>query len=283
MDYQNINQSDAGLGYPVWSREAQFEGSTKRFTSMPTPIDVYNYAMLGLPNIFPLINEQIPMSVAEDALNSAITEIEMSTGMDITPVTHYHKHDLIDGLLTNSNFMGMSLFRWPATKVIKIALKYPNVTALQSYQEYVFPSAWISLVKNKVNVIPSFGSIGIIQGQQGPGFAGISLALGVNQAYRPNLIEVVYTAGFENDKMPTAVADFIKTWAAYRMLNDIGPLLFPYSNVSVSIDAVSQSAGFNLTAIIAGKILALDAKRNQLKSAIMTQFKSPISKSFVGA
>lgn len=281
---QQANQQtgqDELLAYPVWSRDYHYEGAFKRFTAMPQPADIYNYSLLGLPNLFPLIGEQIPIEYAQQALESAISEIEMGTGMDISPVIHYHSHDYITGLF-GANTGGISLFRWPATKILSVSLKYPFASS-QPYSQYNFPGNWIYLRKNKMNIIASSGSIATSSENGGRGSVGLfSYFTGLGSSYSPGLLEVAYQSGFDHDKLPSAVADLIKTWAAHRFLTDVGPLLFPYSNVSVQIDAVSQSVGITLQGVITAKILALEAKKNQLLSAVQNQMKSPIASTFIG-
>jgi hypothetical protein len=272
---------DELLSYPVWSKDYQFEGAFKRFKPMPTPTEVYQYALLGLPNIFPILNEMIPLSYAEDALESAISEMEMSMGMDISPVIHYHSEDYIAGKF-GSNYSGISLFRWPATKILKVSLKYP-FAGPTPYQEYVFPGSWIYLRKNKMNIIAASGSIAMTSQPGSVGSAGLfSYFTGLGTNYAPGLMEVAYQSGFDHDNLPSALTDLIKTWAAHRFLTDVGPLLFPYSSVNVQIDAVSQSVGITLQTVIAAKIAALEAKKKELAHAVKNQYKNNISKTFLG-
>lgn len=258
--------------YPIWAREFNYEGSVKRFMPTPTPEDVYHYALLGLPNIFPIINEQISITDAENALVSAFTEIEASTGMDISPVIHHHAEDYIAGKFGN-NCSGIKLFRWPAVKIIQVSLKFPNTDSI-AYQQQIFPANWVYLRKNKMNLVPNSGPMTIQSVNQGaPGAVGYFGGFyGVNSSYSPGLISVIYQSGFDNDRLPGFVADLIKTWAAHRFLTDVGPLLFPYNNVSVSIDAVSQSTGITLGAVITAKLQALEIKKTQLLNAAEQQF-----------
>ena len=51
--------------YPVYSEEMGIEGAVKRFSAMPTPKDVYDYALMGIPKIFPLTKEPIPVEMAQ--------------------------------------------------------------------------------------------------------------------------------------------------------------------------------------------------------------------------
>lgn len=270
-------------GYPVWSDECGKEPAFKRTTSMPQPIDVYNYALLGLPKVLPMSGEIIPLELAESALLSAIAEIEMSTGMNISATDQWYSEDFIQGKLTD-NFSGIKLPKWPATKVVKVSLKYPNTNAQAAFAEYVFPSAWLMLRKNNVNITPTYGAISV-NNQSGafvPGSGIYSYFYGLLQPYAPGIIEVIYTAGFEHDKLPPNLADLIKTWAAQRMLNDLLPILFPQGSVSVAIDSVSQSVTLNVSQLLGQRIQDMDKKKKELLTSIQNQYKSVLAISYIG-
>ena len=81
--------------YPVFSEELGFEGAVKRFTPLPFPEDVFKYAFMGLPKKFPLTGEPITPEVAESALESALVELEMDLGMDITETQHFQSFDYV--------------------------------------------------------------------------------------------------------------------------------------------------------------------------------------------
>jgi len=268
--------------YPINSDECSSEPAFKRLVSMPQPVDVYKYALLGLPKIMPLTGEEIPLEFAEDALLSAIAEIEMKTGMNISPVDHWHSEDFIHGKFS-ANHGGIRLPKWPATKIIKISMKYPNTNTKNVYAEYIYPAAWFFLRKNNVNITPSYGNVTVTHGGAFVPGAGIYGAFfGILSNYQEGLIEVVYTAGFEADKMPANLADLIKTWAAERLLMDLIPILYPQSSVSVSIDGVNQSVGFNISQMLTARLQGLDNKKNQLLSSLMSQYKSVIKQSYIG-
>lgn len=277
-------KEDYHQGYPCFADNCGFEPGIRHLKSIPTPQEIYRYALLGIPKFFQLTGEEIPMYLAEDALDSAIAEIEMSTGMNISEVVHYQPEDFIEGKF-GMNAMGTKLIKWPATEIIKVALKFPNANTNTTYQEVVLPGTWIYLKKNKVNVTPAAGIASIsVFANGGTPFNGVySYSLGLNQPYSPGIIEIVYKAGFKADQLPANLADLIKTWAAGRMLTDLLPLLFPHSGVSVSIDGVNQSVQFNIAAMLTAKLQGLDLKKSQLLKSLMSQYKSVISTAFIGA
>ena len=151
--------------YPVHTQGDSYEGAFKRFKPLPAPHEVYEYALMGLPKYFPLTNEPIPVEIAEDALVSATTEIEATTGFNISEVTHFQSFDFIDGMFTN-NYTGIKLPRAPATKIISIQIKFPhtNNRDAEIYQTYTIPPSWIFLRRNKLNVIAGVGTVSLQAG-----------------------------------------------------------------------------------------------------------------------
>jgi hypothetical protein len=170
-----------------------------------------------------------------------------------------------------------------------MSLKYPHATNSddQLYAEYTFPRGWISLRRNKINVVASVGQIFPTFGGGGaisdPGGLYTYLTGFDNGSWRPNAIEVIYKAGFDHDKMPAVVADLIKTWAAHRFLTDIGGPLFPNNSVNVSIDGISQSVGLDIQRLIGERVSKLEEKKEQQKRAFQKAFGQTIGMSFIGS
>jgi len=286
--------------YPVFSQEASIEGAVKRFAPMPGPKEVFDYALLGLPKYLPLTQERITpdgfidnagnltsgVAVA-DFLTSAMVEMEMEMDCNISEVTHIHSEDYIDGMFTN-NFQGMRIQRWPATEITQVILKYPHTNTPDEnlFQTYTIPPPWIYLRRNKVNIIAAIGALSIETSNPSAASAGgiFTYITGFNRgAWQPGTIEIVYKAGFDHDKLPAAVADLVKTWAAHRYLNDISAALFPNNSVSTSIDGISQSVGFDIQRLVEGRLEKLAEKKNDLKRAFKKQFGQQIGYSFIGS
>ncbi len=272
-------------GYPIFSEPQGFEGSVKRFINAPTPMDLVNYSLKGLPKVYPLTGEPITSGDVERYLVSAYTEIEMAMGIDLSPVQHYQSFDYIADMFTQ-NWAGMKLDRFPATKIISVKLKFPHTQLASPLLSYAIPASWIIFRRNRVNVSAAIGAVTVTQGGTNGTAAGAIIGyfsgFGRN-AYQPAAIEVVYQAGFDNDKMPAVVSDLILTVASIRMLSDLGPILFPFSSTSVSIDSVSQSAGLPGPRFMLDKVNALSLKRKELEAAIKAQFGRTIKMSFIGS
>lgn len=290
-------------GYPVLTSEdgLSFEGALKRFKTMPTPDDVFKKAMLGLPKNLTMTNEMLTSEDCASHLESAITEIEMSTCMNLSPVDHFQSFDYIEGNF-EANFSGQKLERWPATRVNRMMLKFPHTQTIavvpgddtinlptgapHAYQTYTIPKSWVSLRRNKINVVAAFGAVTVQTDQTAVDNAGgiFSYITGFGRgAYQPAMIEVWYTAGFEPDKLPATVYDLIVTLACVRFLEDIFPTLVPYQSVSVTIDGVSQSANINLPSLIMKRIEFLQAQYAKKIAAINQNFGRTIKLAFIGS
>jgi hypothetical protein len=289
--------------YPIFSSEDGLgqEGAMKRYKSMPTPADVFKRAMMGIPRFLPLTREELTQDDCEDYLNSALAEIEQSTNIDITPVEHTQHVDYTDGLM-EERFFGINLNRWPATKVSRVLLKFPHANTIyvpqnadpvaippgmsKAYQIYEMPSGWMYLNRNKLNISAAYGSI-TVRTDQGAAISSgglFTMLTGFNKgAYQPGMIEVVYTAGFENDKLPSNVWDMIVTLAALRFLQDLVPVFMPYTNVNVSIDGVSQGVGVNLYMALIKRIEFMQQQYDQKKASINQHFGRTIKLAFIGS
>lgn len=271
--------------YPVFSKDDGFEPAVKRHTPMPTPRDVYDYALMGLPKTFPLTKEPITVDMVTPFLNNAITQIEMDTGMSLSPVYYDQAFDYIDGSF-EANFSGFKLQQWPATEIVSMQLKFPHVTARNPYQTYTIPPAWVSLRRNRVNVIAAFGAVSIQTDNSNVATAGgiFSYITGFARgAYQPAIVEIKYKAGWDSDKMPTTVSDLIKNKAALYFLQDIAALLFPVAGVSVGIDGVSQSASMPGPSLLVQRIQDLTTRVEKQKNAIAKVMGRTIKMSFIGA
>lgn len=291
--------------YPVITSEdgLSYEGAMRRFKAFPTPDDVFRKALLGLPKKLPMSHEELVVDDCAPFLESAITEIEMSMNMNVTPVDHYQHFDYIDGMF-ESNFFGMNLERWPATKINRLMLKYPhamtrsvipgqdpsstpNPSGLSNaYQTYSIPPGWIYLKRNKINVVAAFGAVTVSTDASAVANAGgiFSYITGFGRgSYQPGMIECWYSAGFPVDKLPATVWDLIVTLATIRFLEDIFAVLLPYSSVNVSIDGVSQSASLNLAQMLLQRMQFLKDQYEKKKAAINANFGKTLKMSFIGA
>lgn len=276
--------------YPVFSQDdwatgggLGFEGAQKRFTGFPQPRDVFEYALMGLPKVFPLTGEQITTDHIRPYLDSAASEIEMTLGLDISPVERDESFDYISGLF-ESNATGLKLQAWPATQVIELQLRFPHTQTASPYQSFTIPPNWIALRRNRINVVASYGSALTATTTSATSATGLFsyIAGAARGSYQPAAISVRYVSGFESDRLPVVIADLIKTWAAWRFISDALAPMFPTNSVSVSIDGISQSAQTNMSELITRRLQAMDIKRQQQISAVTKVFGRTIKTAFIG-
>lgn len=272
--------------YPIYSCENGFEGASKRFVASPTPTDLINFALKGLPKVYPLTGERIAVEDVEYYLTSAFVETETSMNMDITPTEHYQSCDYVPDMF-GANWSGVKLSRFPATQILSVKLKFPHTQTVDPIIEYVIPASWLILRNGRMNISASFGNVVVSQGGDSQGYSGIGMfsfmAGFARGQYQPAVLQIQYISGWQLDKMPAIVADLVLTVAAIRMLNDLGPVLFPFRSTSVSIDAVSQSAQLPGPQLLLGRIQALEIKRKQLENAIMSNLGKNIKMAFIGS
>lgn len=273
--------------YPIHSMETSTEGAFKRFTAFPQPNDVFHYALLGLPKKLVLDNTGLEPEFARTYLESAINEIEMQMGCNLSEITHFHSEDYLDGKFT-SNHTGIRLPKWPATQITMVQMKYPHTNNPVGglYQVFTIPPNWVYLKKNKLNVVPSVGAQSIMTANPGAltAFGAFANVVGIGRGpWQPGIIEVTYKAGFNSDRIPAVMADLIKTWAARRMLIDLIAVMFPNGGVSVSIDSVSQSVTYNVQQLLTNKVEMLGQKQKELAAAIKKSHGRSVVMSFIGA
>lgn len=269
--------------YPVFSARDGFEGAMKIYETFPTPQDLIDYGLKGLPKRYPLTGEPITVKDVERYLTSAVSEVQMDLGCDVFPTEHYQSHDFIDGMFS-ANFTGLKLARWPAWKVLSVKMKFAHTQTSTPFQSYTMPAAWVALRRNRITIAPSYGGM-IVQQTADASAAGIFQYITgfARGAYHPAMIETQYVAGFDHDMFPAILKDLILTIASIRMLTDLGPKLFPYQSASVSLDGISQSASLPGPAYLLQMIEALKLKRAELTASFTKYFGRTIKMSFLGA
>jgi hypothetical protein len=272
--------------YPVYARDRDassggIEGAHKRFVSMPDVATVRSIACFGLQRLCPDAYQDVTDEMIEYYLTSVCSELEMQHSLVLSPTEFYQPFDYIEHMFS-SNWGGMLLQYWPATAILEVSLKYSHVQSDTPVQQIILPPQWISMVRNKLNIMADFGTIRMSRhaGDASP----LSNILGyLRGPYRPNAVEVRYRAGFESDKMPATVASWIVTLTSIRLLTDIGPILFPYSSVHVGIDATSQTTGLPGPAFLLQRIQQLREIEKRQRMAVKGHFGRNMILSFINA
>lgn len=214
-----------------------------RYSTIPTPADMRDRSLFGIPLKSNLTGQVVSDTALQDYINVAISEIEHELDLYITPVQFAERHDY-SGEMQFFSFGYLRLYHSPILNVNKFELTFSNGAANAP------PLASIPL--EFIHVQPQDGTIQLVpaQGVSISGFiASVYSGLGFHAFNSqtitnwPGAINVEYTAGFPKDKIPALLTGLIENLAAYKLLSTIGPILFPYNSVGISIDGTSQSTG----------------------------------------
>lgn len=249
--------------YPLWAKDGEdITGQFERYGNLPTPTDMKSRALFGIPLKSQLTGEEVTDEMIKHYVDSAISQLEHELDLYITPVTFEEKHDYKKHEFT-WNYNYLKLNHPNVISVEKVELSFSN----GSEQGFVdFPLEHVHLMPQEgvIQLVPAFGTS--LSGFLLSAFSGTQFhalrAIGLSEF--PGGVRVKYQSGFEEGKVPKAVIELIENMAAYKLLTFVGPLLFPYTSVGVSIDGTSQSVGTPGPQFLAQRI-------NDLNNIIMLQ------------
>jgi hypothetical protein len=253
--------------YPLWAKDGEdVTGKFERYGALPTSADMKARALFGIPLKSQLTGEVVSDDTIKHYIDSAISELEHELDIYITPVTFEEKHDY-----------RKHDFTWTYNY---LKLNHPNVICIESVElsfsndaevGFVdFPLEHVHLMPQEgvMQLVPAFGTS--LSGFLLSAFSGTQFhalrATGLNEF--PGGVRIKYQAGFEENKVPKAVGDLIENMAAYKLLSFIGPLLFPYTSVGVSIDGTSQSVGTPGPQFLSQRIKDLEGILEKQKDAV---------------
>jgi hypothetical protein len=225
--------------FPAWSVKQEMD----RYLPLPTPESMKKGPLFGLPLRSFLTQQVVEDSTIESYISQAISEIEHTLNLFITPVTFAERHDYSREMQFWA-FGVTKLYNTPILNVEEYELTFNNGIGIPGS----LPLVRIPL--EFIHVQPQDGTIQLVpaQGVTISGFiVSIYSGLGYHAfnsqaiSYWPGAVFVKYRAGFERCKVPALLVALIENLAAYKFLSALGPVLFPYNSTSVSIDGTSQS------------------------------------------
>ena len=216
----------------------------ERYSPLPTPEKLKNTFLFGIPLLSNLNGQTMSDEAIAYFIQGSISEIEHMLDLYITPIEVTEKMDY-------NKELWMLSFAY-------IKVNHPNIIDV-SKVELAFigqnqsEPGWITFPLEYVHVNPQEGTIQLVPSLSGGTFGGF-MATAVPGAVMwslnsmavtnyPGIVRIKYRCGFEIDKIPAAINELISIIASLSILGIIGPLLFPYSSVSVGIDGISQSTG----------------------------------------
>ncbi|CAM6003908.1 unnamed protein product [Sphagnum balticum] len=214
-----------------------------RYLPLPTPETLKRGVLFGLPLKSFLTGEAVDDRTLESYISQAISEIEHTLNLFITPVTFDERHDYSREMQFWA-FGVTKLHNSPILNIEKYELTFNNGIGIPGSLPLV------DIPLEFVHVQPQDGTIQLVpaQGVTISGFiVSIYSGLGYHAfnsqaiSYWPGAVFVKYRAGFECHRVPALLVALIENMAAYKFLSVLGPVLFPYNSTSIGIDGTSQS------------------------------------------
>lgn len=226
--------------FPVF--ETDMECTPNRFQIIPTPDTLRAGALFGIPLHSALTGQDVSDATLQRYIDESISEIEHTLDLYITPIEFTERTDYNSHLMFWS-FGYVKLAHGPILDVLSYRLTFNNgfsdVTPLIDVPlEFIF----VQPQEQTVQLVPATGTTiaGFVTTlYSGVGFSALN-AGGITNW--PGALEIRYRCGFPNGKLPAVLSGLIENMAAYKILSFMGPILFPYNGVSISIDGTSQSS-----------------------------------------
>ena len=252
---------------PYPSASIQQDPSTNRYMGLPTPSDMRRRSLFGIPLKSQFTGNEVDDSTLQDYIDQSISELEHELDLYITPVKFSERQDYSREMQFWS-FGYLKLNHTPILTVEKYELTFNNGQ----------PGAppLVSIPLEFIYVQPQEGTIQLVpaQGVSVGGFiASLYSGLGFHAFNSqcitswPGAVVVEYTAGFPVDQVPALLGSLVENLAAYKLLSTLGPVLFPYSSIGISIDGVSQSTGNAGPAFLQGRLGELEKVIQNQKEA----------------
>ncbi len=258
-----ITKTNSVAPFPSWAID---QNGVNRYMSIPTAADMKRRTLFGIPLQSRLTGETVSDETLEDYIKESISEIEHELDLYITPTQFQERH--YDREMQFWSFGYLKLHHSPILNVNKFQLTFNNgvqgsIPLVDMPLEFIH----VQPQDGTVQLVPANG-VGI-SGFIASVYSGLGYHAFNSQAisHWPGAVLVEYTAGFPTDQVPALLAGLIENLAAYKFLSTLGPILFPYSSVGISIDGTSQSVGTLGTAFFAQRLSELEKIVTQQKEA----------------
>jgi hypothetical protein len=250
--------------FPSWAID---QNGVERYSPLPTAVVMKRRSLFGIPLTSRLTNETVADETLEDYIQQAISEIEHELDLYITPTQFQERHDY-DREMQFWSFGNLKLHHSPILNVNKYQLTFNNgVEGMPPLVDMPLEFIHVQPQDGTIQLVPANGVS--ISGFIASVYSGLGFHAFNSQAITrwPGAILVQYTAGFPEGQVPALLAGLIENIAAYRFLSTLGPVLFPYSSVGISIDGTSQSVGTPGPAFLQQRLGELEKIIQQQKEA----------------
>lgn len=228
---------------PFPSASTEQDPEMNRYMGIPTPDDMRRRSLFGIPLRSHFTGEEVDDTTLQDYLDQSISEVEHELDLYITPVKFRERHDYSREMYFWS-FGYIKLYHVPIITVDRYVLTFNNgmptsPPLIEIPLEYIH----VQSQEGTVQLVPAHGVS--ISGFIASVYSGLGFhAFNAQYIHQwPGAVHIDYTAGFPPDKVPAVLVGLIENLAAYKFLSSLGPVLFPYSSVGISLDGVSQSTG----------------------------------------
>ena len=247
----------------------ELQPAVTRFAALPDATSVKDHQLFGIPLKSSLTGQTLPDSAITSAINASISELEHTLDISITPVEYVERHDYI-GEIFQWSYNYTKLHHTPIQTVKKVELVFGNDAPSQKpIIDFPLEFVYVQGQEGTIQLIPALGTN--TPGYLLTAFSGTqyaALVSAVSSGSFPGGIKVRYIAGFEQGKVPAGMSKLIEIMAAIQILSLLGPVLFPYASVGVSIDGVSQSTGGAGVRHFAERLEALEKERDRMMEAM---------------
>lgn len=264
--------------FPVWATDT--EETPQRYEALPTPATMKDGVLFGIPLTSALTGQTLSDDALQRFINEAISEVEHTLDIYITPVTFKEKHDYNRELFQWS-FAYVKLNHPNVINVKRVALSFNNNFENQVAVDFPLEFVHIMPQEGVLQLVPATNTtMGgyVLSAFSGVQYGAIWLTNILNY---PGSLRIEYTAGFECGKVPALIVGLINTIAAIRVLSTLGPILFPYNSVSLGLDGVSQGTSTMGPAFLRQRIDELNKIRDDQLSAAMGYYQRKFLIDFV--
>ena len=207
----------------------------ERFESIISIADFKKRFLTGVKLTDSSGNRLIDDETIKYYINLGISKLEHYLDITLTPTDYTEKRDYLVNNYYDYGFI--DLYHRPIIRVNSVKVKYNTQTTLIQY-----PLEWLRVYNEigQIQITPTSGAISFFN-LNNSGY--LPQLLGVASQY-PQLFEINYTAGFEQDKIPFAMLQIVGVFAVVPLLITLGTytLGLGISGTSISLDGLSQSS-----------------------------------------
>lgn len=253
--------------FPLRSIEENVPAGLDRYAPMPTAQDIRDHKLFGIPLRSAFTNQEITDDTIDYYIKAATSELEHILDLYIVPTEFLEKHDYVRHDFTWS-YNYMKVDHPNVLYVEKVELSFSNNETQPGFIDFPLEFVHVMPQEGVIQLVPAFGTATsgfLISAFDGAQFHALR-ATGMNNF--PGGLRIKYVAGFDNDKIPTAIIEAIEAIAAVKILSILGPILFPQTSTSIGIDGTSQSVGTFGPKHFNDRILQLMAERDRTVDAL---------------